>query len=185
MSWRKNCRRFLIQNKIIIKLSIRFHFQSVKIKIKPPSLDNTNIRPKAVIFINKLKTDAKLFAFGGLAYGAIEILWRRKTHWTMVLTGGACFLSLFKFFSGHEKMPLVKKCCIGSCIITSIEFLCGCIVNLKMKLNVWDYSKAKLNILGQICPFYSMLWGLLCIPVNTICKKINRKTKAISEKAEN
>ncbi len=121
--------------------------------------------------------NVKLFLFGGFAYGAIEILWRRKTHWSMVLTGGTCFVSLVKVFTRHDKMPLFKKCCIGSLIITSLEFLCGCIVNLKMKLNVWDYSKAKLNILGQVCPFYSMLWGFLCIPINAICKRIKKQER--------
>lgn len=117
----------------------------------------------------------KLFLFGGFTYGFIEILWRRRTHWSMVLTGGTCFLSLVKVFTKHDKMPLFKKCCVGSLIITAYEFLCGCIVNLKMKWNVWDYSKAKLNILGQICPFYSMLWGFLCIPINAICKRIKKR----------
>lgn len=133
------------------------------------------VKLKSVIFMNSIKNDLKLFTFGGFAYGAIELLWRRKTHWSMILTGGACFLSLFKFFTKHDKMSMLKKCCLGSCVITSIEFVCGCIVNLKMKLNVWDYSKAKLNILGQICPFYSMLWGFLCIPISGICKIINNR----------
>ena len=39
------------------------------------------------------KRDFKLFAFGGIAYGLIEILWRRRTHWSMVLTGGTARLS--------------------------------------------------------------------------------------------
>lgn len=122
-----------------------------------------------------IKRDLKLFAFGGVAYGLIEILWRRKTHWSMVLTGGVCFLSLFKLFSKCDRLSLTKKCCLGSCVITCMEFLCGWVVNIKMKLNVWDYSKLKLNIKGQICPLYSMLWGLLCIPINTICKVIRKR----------
>ena len=121
------------------------------------------------------KRDFKLFAFGGIAYGLIEILWRRRTHWSMVLTGGTSFLLLFKLFSKCEKLSLAKKCCLGSFVITTMEFLCGWVVNIKMKLNVWDYSKLKLNLKGQICPFYSMLWGFLCIPINSICKVIRRK----------
>lgn len=128
------------------------------------------------------KKNIKLFLFGGFSYGALEILWRRKTHWSMVITGGACFLSIFKVFTKFENMHLFKKCCLGSCIITVLEFLCGCIVNIKMKLNVWDYSKAKLNILGQVCPFYSMLWGFLCIPLNSICKRIKKKEKKLLSK---
>lgn len=121
------------------------------------------------------KRNFKLFAFGGIAYGLIEILWRRRTHWSMILTGGTCFLLLFKLFSKCEKLSLAKKCCLGSFVITTMEFLCGWVVNIKMKLNVWDYSKLKLNLKGQICPFYSLLWGFLCIPINSICKVIRRK----------
>ena len=126
------------------------------------------------------KRDFKLFAFGGIAYGLIEILWRRRTQRSMILTGGTCLLLLFKLFSKCEKLSLAKKCCLGSFVITTMEFLCGWVVNIKMKLNVWDYSKLKLNIKGQICPFYSMLWGFLCIPINSICKVIRRKESSKS-----
>lgn len=38
-------------------------------------------------------------------------------------------------------------------------------MNLKLKLAVWDYSKMPLNILGQVCPAFSMLWGLMGVAV--------------------
>ncbi len=129
--------------------------------------------------MNKLRSNLKLFSIGGIAYGAVEILWRKRTHWSMLITGGVCFLALFKIFTKRDKMPILCKCCLGSCIITAAEFLCGCIVNIKMKLNVWDYSRLKFNVLGQICPLYSMLWGLLCLPVNTICKKIKENSRTL------
>ena len=37
-----------------------------------------------------------IYAAGGLLYGLIEILWRGWTHWSMVLCGGLCFLSLLQ-----------------------------------------------------------------------------------------
>ena len=30
-------------------------------------------------------------------------------------------------------------------------------------MNVWDYSGFPLNIMGQVCLLYSVLWGLLSI----------------------
>ena len=120
-----------------------------------------------------IKDDCILFSIGGIGYALLEILWRGKTHWSMALTGGACFVSLFKFYEKHKKMKMAAKCIFGSAIITSLEFCCGCIVNLKYKLNVWDYSKCLFNIKGQICPFYSMLWAFLCIPVSALCKKLS------------
>ena len=121
------------------------------------------------------RDDLVLFSIGGVGYALIEILWRRKTHWTMAVTGGTCFVSLFKFYKKHGKMKMLSKCVCGSAIITTLEFLCGCIVNLKYKLNVWDYSKCRFNIKGQVCAFYSILWALLCIPVSCLCGKINSK----------
>lgn len=72
-------------------------------------------------------------------------------------------------------MKLFCKCLCGSAIITALEFMCGCIVNLRLKMNVWDYYNCKLNVKGQICPLYSLLWGLLCIPVFGFCKALQRK----------
>ena len=47
---------------------------------------------------------------------------------------------------------------IGSTIITVLEFITGCIVNLWLGWNVWDYSNLPLNLLGQICLPFSILW---------------------------
>ena len=127
--------------------------------------------------MKNLKEDCILFSIGGAGYALLEILWRRKTHWTMAVTGGACFVSLYNFYKKHSGMKMIQKCISGSAIITGIEFCCGCIVNLKYKLNVWDYSNCRLNVKGQICPFYSALWALLCVPVSGLCDFINKKSK--------
>lgn len=133
--------------------------------------------------MKKLKGDCLLFSMGGIGYALLEILWRQRTHWTMAVTGGACFLSLFKFYKRHSKMKMLSKCLSGSAIITAIEFCSGCIINLKFKLNVWDYSNYHFNIKGQICPLYSTLWALLCIPISFlcsyICKKENERIKKL------
>ena len=41
-----------------------------------------------------------VFVMGGLGYGAIEILWRGATHWSMLLTGGICLLILEQVVPG-------------------------------------------------------------------------------------
>lgn len=116
-----------------------------------------------------------LFITGGIAYGFIEVLWRGKTHLSMLVLGGGCFAVLWDFYRRHKRMKLFCKCLCGSAIITALEFMCGCIVNLRLKMNVWDYYNCKLNVKGQICPLYSLLWGLLCIPVFGFCKALQRK----------
>lgn len=103
-----------------------------------------------------------LFCVGGAVYIMMELLWRGYSHWTMFIVGGLCFvlIGLINEFYTYE-MPLVKQMLIGSCIVTSVEFISGCIINLWLGWNVWDYSDMPLNILGQVCLAYMVLWFLL------------------------
>ncbi len=116
-----------------------------------------------------------LFAVGGISYGLIEILWRRYTHWSMVMTGGICFIALYRIFKKMAQYSMTIKCVTGSAVITAVEFVAGCIFNIVMKLKVWDYSKLPMNFCGQICLLYSILWGFLSIPIVILCKAIHQK----------
>ena len=100
-----------------------------------------------------------LFIAGGTIYGMIEMLSRGYTHWTMGVLGGICFicLGLINELLSWET-PLVLQMLIGSTIITILEFITGCIVNLWLGWNIWDYSNLPLNLLGQICLPFSILW---------------------------
>lgn len=100
-----------------------------------------------------------LAAAGGLLYLLIELAWRGRSHWTMFLLGGLCFLALGLINEILPwETPLWKQMLIGACIITVLEFLTGCIVNLWLGWEVWDYSAMPGNLLGQICPQYFVLW---------------------------
>ena len=112
--------------------------------------------------MNKLKITIKyvfLGIIGSIIYMSLEILWRGYTHWTMGILGGICFicLGLINEILSWET-PLVLQMLIGSTIITILEFITGCIVNLWLGWNVWDYSNLPLNLLGQICLPFSILW---------------------------
>lgn len=100
-----------------------------------------------------------LFAFGGLAYGAVEIAARGHTHWTMIVLGGICFI-LIGLINEYMPwgMPLTHQMLIGCIIITTLEFATGCVVNLWLGWNVWDYSAEQWNLCGQICLKYSVYW---------------------------
>ena len=124
--------------------------------------------------MKRLKQDLAIFISSGILYCFIEILWRRYTHWTMAIIGGLCFLVHFRIFNILKNTPLFIKCIIGSGVITSIEFISGCIVNIWLRMNVWDYSTLPINVLGQICIIYSFLWGLLSIPIVYLSNKINK-----------
>jgi len=109
-----------------------------------------------------------IFIIGALGYGLLETLFRGYTHWTMLVTGGIVFIILYHLFTKNEKAPLWQKCLVGALIITSIELAAGCIVNLWLGWNVWDYSAYAFNFMGQICLVFTLLWFLLCIPVSYI-----------------
>ena len=102
---------------------------------------------------------------GGLLYIILELVWRGHSHWTMFALGGLCF-ALIGLINELIPwcMPLWKQALIGAAIITGLEFLTGCIVNLGLGWHVWDYSGMPLNLLGQICILYILLW----IPVSLI-----------------
>lgn len=111
-----------------------------------------------------------LFALGGIFYLLIELLWRGYSHWSMFALGGLCFvlIGIINEFYTFE-VPLFIQMVIGTFIITVLEFITGCIVNLWLGLNVWNYSDLPLSILGQICLPYMLLWFVLspvCIVVD-------------------
>ena len=112
--------------------------------------------------MSKLKIITKylfLGVIGSIIYMNLEILWRGYTHWTMGVLGGICFicLGLINEILSWET-PLVLQMLIGSTIITVLEFITGCIVNLWLGWNVWDYSELPYNLLGQISLFSSIGW---------------------------
>lgn len=111
---------------------------------------------------------AALFLIGCLGYPLIELLWRGRTHWSMSLLGGFCCAAVGSFCGRFRHISLLKRCVCGSAIITAAEFCSGAILNLRLKRNIWDYSRLRFNFKGQICVLYSILWGLLCIPVNAV-----------------
>lgn len=104
-----------------------------------------------------------LFTTGGLLYNILELAWRDRTHWTMFILGGLCFicLGLINELVPWE-LPLWKQALLGAGIITVLEFLTGCFINLWLGWQVWDYSQMPGNLLGQVCPQFFVLW----IPVS-------------------
>lgn len=100
-----------------------------------------------------------LLLIGGGLYVLVELIWRGRSHWSMFLLGGICFvcIGLINEIIPWD-MPLWQQILIGACIVTALEFLTGCIVNLWLGWDVWDYSGLPGNIMGQICPQFFLLW---------------------------
>lgn len=111
-----------------------------------------------------------VYILGGLYYCFLEALWRGYTHWTMAVTGGACFLGLFFISVLGRGKPMILQCLAGSVLITAIELCAGSIVNLLLRWNVWDYSSLRFHFMGQICLLFSVVWFFLCIPGIKLCR---------------
>ena len=104
-----------------------------------------------------------LFEIGGLLYVLIELTVRGRTHWSMFIVGGLAFFLIGFINEKYKKMPLAKQMLIGALVITTLEFTCGCIVNLWLGWHVWDYSNMPFNIIGQICLPFTVAWYILSL----------------------
>ena len=102
-----------------------------------------------------------LFIIFGLMYCGIEILWRGYTHPSMFVVGGLCCLLVGLINEITPKMPMWLQCLLSTLIITFIEFVSGCFLNIHLGLHVWDYSNQPFNLYGQICLCFSAIWLFL------------------------
>ena len=113
----------------------------------------------------KLSIILLTFFLGGTIYVLLELLWRGRSHVSMFCAGGLALLLLHGLFLRFA-LPLFAQCLLGGLVLTAIEFVAGAIVNVRLKLNVWDYSKMPLNLYGQVCLPFSLLWCLLTLPIS-------------------
>ena len=111
--------------------------------------------------LNNTTKNIIIFLIFGISYYLLEVLWRGYSHWTMIIVGGLCGLLIGLINEITPKMNTVLQMLLGSVIVTIIEFVTGYIINIKLDLNVWDYSNLKFNILGQVSLLFSILWFFL------------------------
>mgnify|MGYP000845334115 CR=1 FL=1 len=108
-----------------------------------------------------------MWLVGGGLYCLLEVAWRGWTHWTMFLAGGTLFLLIgLECGKQQDGRSLLGRAVLAGMTITGGEFLTGCIVNLWLHMNVWDYSDQPYNLLGQISLPASLGWcavGMLAV----------------------
>jgi len=122
-----------------------------------------------------------LLLLGGSIYYGIEILYRGYSHIAMVLVGGLCFIEigLINELISWD-MKFWKQVLIGDVLVLITEFYSGCILNLWLGLNIWDYSNLPFNILGQISLYFAILW----IPIVAVAIILDDWAKYILDKGE-
>lgn len=100
------------------------------------------------------------FCIGGGAYVGLELLWRGWSHGSMFLAGGTCLVLIGTMEERGIPKGIPLRVLTGAATITAVELATGLLVNRDYR--VWDYRGCWGNVLGQICPGYSLLW----IPVS-------------------
>ena len=121
-----------------------------------------------------IKKYGLLFILGAVGYAAIEIIWRGRTHWSMMIAGGLCFIlfsMVAEMLNGKSLLVKAAVCAVG---VTAIEFIFGVVFNIWLKMGVWDYSNVPFNVMGQICPMFSILWAGVAIAFLPLADAINK-----------
>ena len=114
----------------------------------------------------EIRKKVAIFALGGGSYVLLELLWRRKSHYSMFLAGGTCLLLVGHLEEVEPKLPFPLRILAGAGIITMVELAAGLLFNRQYK--VWDYRNVPGNYLGQICLPFSLFW----IPLSAVAGKV-------------
>lgn len=132
--------------------------------------------------MNKLKWLLKefiIFLVFGITYALLEILARGYTHPAMIVLGGICGVLVGLLNDSTPDMPILVQCLLGSIIITILEFISGCYLNLYLGLNIWDYSSLPFNLLGQVSLKFTIIWFILSVPVIYLDDYMKSKLKLL------
>lgn len=120
-----------------------------------------------------------LFLIGCLIYSLLEIVFRGHTHWTMTLTGGVAGSMLYGI-AADAACPLMLQGAAGAMLITGTEMVVGVIDNMIFGWNVWDYTNMPLNLYGQICLPFTVLWFFLSILGILLCRGVRKRFSRFS-----
>lgn len=129
------------------------------------------------MLLHRLKRYATFFFIGAAGYTAIEMIWRGRTHPSMALAGGICFILFSLVAEGFADMPLLVRAFLAAVGVTLVELVFGLIFNIMLGMRVWDYSKIPLNFLGQICPLFSLFWVGIALIFLPLADTLNRKIR--------
>ena len=110
-----------------------------------------------------------LFMVFGTIYFLLETLYKgHVTHWSMFVLAGVVGILIGNINEYIPwEMPFLYQCGIGMIIATLAEGLSGIVLNVWLKLNIWDYSRVPLSFFcKQCCVPFCMAWfclSALCI----------------------
>ena len=129
----------------------------------------------------KIWKQAILFYLGGSAYMGLELLWRGRSHGSMFVAGGLCFLLIGPLNHVRPRLPLLLRAVVGAGIVTMVELAVGLVANRSFE--VWDYRERAGNFLGQICPMFTLLWIPVSLMALGLHEVLHRRIDNLSHRA--
>lgn len=111
-----------------------------------------------------------LWTWGGAVYFMLEVIYKtmrgepERISWTMLVLAVLLCVPIER--AGEQlpwACPLWAQASLCAALVTITEFAAGLILNVWLGLGVWDYSKLRWNLWGQICPQFAALWWVLCL----------------------
>lgn len=112
---------------------------------------------------NKIYKYLFLAWFYGATYTTIEVLYRGRSHWSMLILSAMCCIIIGIL---NERLPwnisFILQMFIGGAILTLGEICVGYFVNTLWNWNIWNYSALPFTYCnGNINLFFSMIWCAL------------------------
>ena len=110
-----------------------------------------------------------LWTWGGALYFLLEVAYKTITghperiSWTMLVLAVVLCVPVER--AGYQlpwDCPLWLQAMACAALVTITEFAAGCVLNLWLGFDIWDYSSLPLNLMGQICLPFSLVWLVLC-----------------------
>lgn len=111
-----------------------------------------------------------LWTWGGALYFLLEVAYKTITghperiSWTMLVL--AIVLCIPVERAGYQlpwETPLWLQALACAALVTVTEFSAGCVLNLWLGLDIWDYSDIPFNLMGQICLPFFFVWFGICM----------------------
>ena len=124
----------------------------------------------------QLRKCCSLFALGGSLYVGLELLWRGRSHSSMFLAGGLCFVLIGELNQCRPRRSAALRMLTGAGIITAVELAVGLAAN--RDYSIWDYRQQWGNFLGQVCPMFSLLWMPLTLAAEWVYRRADRQLAA-------
>lgn len=124
---------------------------------------------------HKIVLSVLLWTWLATVYFFLEVAWKslhgrpETISWTMLVL--ALILAIPLERCGAEMpwhSPLWLQGIVCGTGITAAELIAGLVLNMWLKLGIWDYSGLPLNLAGQICVPFWLLWCVLSIPAIVI-----------------